>query len=418
MTNMQYDNQLAKSLNAVLKEHCFTRENGRVASQSTMTTKGESLRTSFNDLHRLGYKLTDARNLTNKHVGALIKHWHESDRKLSTIQSRLSNLRIFAGWIGKGGMVTKISDYLPEVPKDQLIVRKAAVKSKSWTENGVDVIEKIRQADILDPTFGLMIRMQVAFGLRRKEVVELRPWKSDKGEVLAIYHAKGGRPRDINIDTPEQRALLDLVKSKTSKADYMSWKLTKRGKLASLKQNLGRYNKSMLAIGITRKNAEVTGHGLRAQYAENAAIVMNLIPPTLGGKNNQMPREDRDVIREQVSELLGHSRRSITASYYGSFGREATQVEADHAKETINKCIAQLHNIELPVVPLDRKADCAQLIDELDLVGVSAGPRHVHFLWELHSERHATKWLTPGKGNTTAIETAAMRYLKETVVNV
>ena len=119
MTNMQYDNQLAKSLNAVLKEHCFTRENGRVASQSTMTTKGESLRTSFNDLHRLGYKLTDARNLTNKHVGALIKHWHESDKKLSTIQSRLSNLRIFAGWIGKGGMVTKISDYLPEVPKDQ-----------------------------------------------------------------------------------------------------------------------------------------------------------------------------------------------------------------------------------------------------------------------------------------------------------
>jgi hypothetical protein len=48
---------------------------------------------------------------------------------------------------------------------------------------------------------------------------------------------------------------------------------------------------------------------------------LGLLPPTLGGKRDQMPKEDREKIQMQVSESLGHSRVSVTTSYYGSFAR-------------------------------------------------------------------------------------------------
>ncbi|MFK4554585.1 hypothetical protein ABH944_006245 [Caballeronia udeis] len=64
-------------------------------------------------------------------------------------------------------------------------------------------------------------------------------------------------------------------------------------------------------IGITKKNADVCGHGLRAEFAENCAIARGLLPATLGGTADQMPKEEMDLILLQVSEKLGHSRKQI-----------------------------------------------------------------------------------------------------------
>ena len=73
-------------------------------------------------------------------------------------------------------MVKSLPKYLPQVDKNDLKVRKAALTSKSWSENGVDIKEKIYQADAIDWRFGLMIRMMLTFGLRRKEVTHNKPW--------------------------------------------------------------------------------------------------------------------------------------------------------------------------------------------------------------------------------------------------
>lgn len=299
-----------KRLNAILANHAGKRVNGNVASQSTITSTGQALHTCFNDLHDLSYKLQDPANLSDKHIAALCRHWHTESKAISTIQSRLSTLRILAGWIGKAGMVKSLPHYLPDVDKKTLKVRKVAAASKSWTENGIDVAGKILEADKLDPIFGRMLRMCLAFGLRRMEVVQLKPNKSDLGNMLRVYDAKNGRQRNIDITTPEQRQVFDYIKQNIkgkSTIEHIGWKITARGKAASLAYSIGRYNKCMAKIGITREDAGVTGHGLRAQYAENAALIAHMIPPTLGGTGGQMPKEQLITKREQISELLGHS---------------------------------------------------------------------------------------------------------------
>ena len=412
MGNTKANTKLMSSLNEILGRHAYVRENGRVASHATVTSRSECLKTSFNDLAKLGYKPEVASNLGHRHIEALVQHWHKNGIKIRTIQARLSVLRIFCGWIGKKGMAKEISSYLPNVPKEELVIRKAAVKSKSWSENGVDIVSKLAEADALDIKFGLMLRIQVAFGLRRMEVLQLKPHKSDEGDKLVIYQAKNGRPRDVHIDTPEQRAILDYVKEKTKKFSHLGWAETRRGKNATLKYNVCLYSRLMAELVISKMDAGVTGHGLRAQFAENAALILGLIPPTLGGGNNQMQSDDRDVLREKVSELLGHSRKSITSAYYGSFPRASQENNTTHAKIHIDNCVDALRKQTLSSISSERIDDCIYLMRELELIDVSVGMRETHKLWKLHSERNGVEWMNPLRENIAAMEAAAIHFLK------
>ena len=169
----------------------------------------------------------------------------------------------------------------------------------------------------------------------------------------------------------------------------------------------------MAKIGITREDAGVTGHGLRAQYAENAALIAHMIPPTLGGTGGQMPKEKLVIKREQISELLGHSRISVTGAYYGSFGRNATQDEADRCKKNIESALRLCRPQLLKPILNERLADCMQMITEMSLLDVEITPKQMQLLWEIHSQRHATEWVTPLNGNAEAIEAAAIKFCKK-----
>lgn len=401
-------------LNSILAEHGTKRVNGKVASDSTSSGYTDVLTKCFRQLLELGFKLQDPRNIGEKHIEALCRKWYAAGIAPGTMKSELSRLRIFCGWIGKNGMVRSLEEILPDVDAAKLKVSRVAKRSKSWSENGIDVAAKIAEADELDWRFGLMLRMSLAFGLRRKEVVQLKPWKSDKDDKLAVYEAKNGRPRDVYIDTLEQRVVLDYVKSKiVRKAGYLGWETTERGIPATLEYSVGRYNRSMAKIGITKSEVDVSGHGLRAQFAENAALIAQMIPPTLGGTAGQMDRGDLNVKRAQVSELLGHSRISITAAYYGSFGRETTQDEVNRCKKNIEKALQQCPPENLKRVPVDRLADCTKIITELAALEIVINVREVQMLWEIHSQRHALAWTKPVDGNAEAIEAAALRIFKQ-----
>jgi integrase len=304
-------------LQALLDQHLSARKDGKVASFKTQSNKALLLFRVFSRLHELGYKV-EPRNLGNRHVQIICADWYAKGTKASTMQNDLSVLRHFAGWIGKKKMIGPLKDYLPEVDPKTLVVKRAAEKSKSWTANGIDTTQVIHAADDLDPLMGAILRMQLAFGLRRAEAVMLRPWKSDFGDMLRIFNgeSKSGRPRDIPIDTVIQRQVLDYVKSLVKKHERLGWHGT-----GDLQKNIRKYDTMMAKLGISKGLLGVSGHGLRAEYAENESMRLGLLPPTLGGKRDQMPKEDREKIQMQVSESLGHSRVSVTTSYYGSFAR-------------------------------------------------------------------------------------------------
>lgn len=398
-------------LSTLLQENAFKRTNGRIASDRTTTAYGEVLNMCFEKLVELGFKMQSPRNLTEVHVRALCQHWHATGKQVSTIQEYLSKLRVFSGWIGKKGMVKSLPKYLPDVDRNLLKVSRVAKSSKSWSENCVDIVQKIEEADALDWRFGLMLRMMLAFGLRRKEVVHNRPWKADHDDKIVIYlgEAKGGRPRDIYLDNPEQRIVLDFVKSKIKKHEYLGWPTTTRGEVASLDYCISRFKKSMEKIGITKFQEGVTGHGLRAQYAENSAIIARMIPPTLGGTSGQMDRGDLDIKRARISELLGHSRISVTSAYYGSFGRDAKVDGGNRCKVNIELGLRSLASVPLAPVVQGRMSDCLKLVGELAELDIAITPQQVQHLWTAHSVRYASQWVQPRVNNTEAIEVEALK---------
>lgn len=403
-------NLLKNQLNAILQKHSGTRTNGKVASERTKSAIGESLRADFVRLSHLGFKLQNPENLGEKHIEALCKSWHSEGFTAKTMQVKLSYLRIFCRWVGKGNMVKSVPHYLPEVPRSDLRVTTAAASGKSWAAHGIDVAEKVLEADALDIRFGAMLRLAVAFGLRRHEIIECYPWKVDEGDRFAAYRTKGQRPRNINIDTPEQRKVLDHVKSMVKKSEHLGWTTMRDGSAANIKYSLAKWYKMLAKIGITKAISEVSSHGLRAQYAENAALIANLIPPTLGGTGGQMLKEDLDLKRFKVSELLGHSRISITSAYYGSFGRQTAPDSPDRTKLAIAAAIPTIPAEKLMDIPHERLPDCMRLMTELVMVRSYVEPRIVHALWEYHSSRHCTDWLAPGASNVAALEAAANHF--------
>lgn len=403
-------NSVIDQLNEILRKYSGTRVNGKVASERTKTARGDTLRGCFRRLIDLGYRVQKPESISDKHIEALCKSWYAEKLAAKTIQGNISTLRIFCRWIGKGEMVKNVQHYLPEVPQSELRVQRVAKSSKSWAAHGIDVAEKVREADLLDKRFGAMLRLAVAFGLRRHEVVECYPWKVDRGDCFGAYKTKGGRPRNIYIDTDEQRIVLDHIKSIVKKNEYLGWPTKDDGKIADIAFCLGKWHRMLAKIGITKATAKATGHGLRAQFAENAALIFSVIPPTLGGTNGQMKKEDLDLKREQVSELLGHSRKSITSAYYGTFGRNDTPDSPDRTKLAIAAAIPTIPAEKLKDIPLDRMSDCLHLTAELMTVSTYVDPRVAHALWEYHSSRHCTPWLALGEHNVAALEAASNHF--------
>jgi integrase len=308
---------VVKEVEALCSTHGKKRVNGRDASIRTQIANREILTESIRRLYQLGRHISTVNQINKTHIDLLVRDWYAKGLAVKTMQNQLSRLRRLTEWIGKPGLIPEnaIFQILPEVPTEKLRVRTVAVQSKSWTERGVNVEEKISLAFQVDPRFGCMLLMGLAFGLRRKEQLRIKPWDADGHNRLIIRGsiAKSGRERDIELWHPFQRFALDSVKRVIGKGEHIGW----MGK--GFKQNQNRYDyllgKKLLISG---KDSDCVGHGLRAEFAENAALFKGLVPAVLGGTKGQLPEDKIHAIQLSIAEDLGHGRVSVTGAYYGT----------------------------------------------------------------------------------------------------
>lgn len=313
-------------------QHAGKRVNGDIASFKTIDASKDALGGMATTLWGLGYQLTTPEGFSEKHARALIRHkwaYGISPGALSVLMTQLGKLAV---WLKKTGMLKTTAVYLPEVDPAAFKRKKIAEHSKSVSGNGYELETVITNADYIDLRFGAMVRMEVAFGLRREEALKIIPHLDDKGVYFDIRKgvAKNGRERQIPIETPLQRQTLDYVKSLIPKREHLGWmdkpKQPKSSKSSSsqsemsnqlLKRNEGRYNANMIKLGFTKKDAGITGHGLRAEYSEDMALMKGFVPASLGGTKGQLDQETFDLARLQIAENMGHSRISVTGAYYG-----------------------------------------------------------------------------------------------------
>lgn len=290
--------------------------------QGTEDKRETVVRGFFSDLFHLKYRIEDIKNIKEKHLTAVFNYLEDQGQSPATLQNKISVMRVFCGWIGKPGMVKESSVYV----KDKISVKRTLVaqKDKSWEGNGVDLLEKLTDIRAKDESVALCLELSLAFGLRVKEALMLRPAAAHEGCFVMLRDGtKGGRSRVIPVENDVQRDLLRRAKEQMDKKTGFIG--GQRGK--TLQQKYDRFFNVMKSVGITLKDLGVTAHGLRHQYMHESFEEMLGVPaPIKGGDLSLLDKDELHVASQKLMERAGHTRVSIGSAYYGSLKIKRTEV--------------------------------------------------------------------------------------------
>ncbi len=320
-------------LGALVKMHNYrhaTKDKG--VSLQTMRDRKSFLFSFFGELNRETRFHIDPRQLGNRHIEEMVSRWVDRGLATATIHNYLSNLRFFAEWINKPGMVRPPEHYVgsgsPHAHRQQV-----PTSDKSWSANNVDIAATIEQCSKQDAWVGLQLELCWRFALRPKEARHFRPHGAvvDRSaaipadaaafpgveEFVRIAHGtKGGRPRDVPLVSDEQRDLLARLQLLVQVGGYVG----RPGHTAD--QNRSRFYYVVRRHGIARDGLGVVAHGLRHQAANDRFEELADHPsPVRGGDGSG---EGAQEARTMVARMLGHARERAAAFYLGSSRTKAT----------------------------------------------------------------------------------------------
>ena len=190
-----------RNLNFELKLMCRRNRDGSFATQRD---RERVLDQVAGQLQELGYRHMVAASLKPKHVEALVERWQAEGLAIGTIKNRMAELRWWAEKIGKQNVIARDNDHYG-IGNRRYVTNVSKARELSGTELG----------RITDPYTSMSLRLQAAFGLRREELIKIRPEWADRGNKLSLKDTwtKGGRAREIPIRNDEQRQVLDDAKS-------------------------------------------------------------------------------------------------------------------------------------------------------------------------------------------------------------
>lgn len=296
----------------------------KTVSHKTRQERSQFLRRFFRDLKlKAGFKMVpDPRNLRQKHIHAMVQVWRQQQLAPATIQTYLSFLRGLAMWMGKPGFVRGPAHY--GLSPDQYQRHENAQRDKSWSAQGIATDDVLAQVCAYDPLVGASLRLMLAFGLRRKESVQFRPFahvvpfaetglpaEQQQADRYVWVKGKGGRVRWIPLATPLRHAALEYAQQVVGSRDAHLGAPNR-----DLKRNLRRLNYVLEKFGITQRERGATGHGLRHERLGDTYEDMTGVPPPIRGGGSVPPELDRTA-RLAVSQLAGHARMRASGAYLG-----------------------------------------------------------------------------------------------------
>ena len=310
--------KLRYELVEIMREHITKgAKKNKVIGSRAVELRKQVILNFFSDLAYLGYKIESIHNLKQKHLVAVFRFLESQGQSSSTLQNKISTMRIFCEWLGKEGMVVESSNYVvnPLSTRRTMVVQ----EDKSWEGKGINVMETLEKIRRDDEKVAAVLSLCYGFGLRIREAVMMNIYKSVDGGVLTVIHGtKGGRIRSVPIEHEWQFKLLEEVKAVT---DKNTGKLSQRGK--TVEQSIRRVRTIMEKHGLVLAEAGVSAHGLRHQYMhERFEEMTGIKAPVKGGDISLLDKQEFDEATGRLMERAGHSRVPMGASYYGSRRRK------------------------------------------------------------------------------------------------
>lgn len=276
--------------------------------------------------HDTNFRDADPRELKGRQVCAMTKLWAQRELSVPTVHNYLSFLRTYAGWVGRPGLVRDVAFYYG-ADSGYLVRQRSAETDRSWIAHGVDVEARLAEVYAYDQWVGLQLELCWRFGLRGKEARHLRPHEAiktrdeasprdaaqfpDCERFLRVHRGtKGGRPRDIPLESPEQIALINRLQVIVAKGAFVA----EPGRTAL--QNENRFYNALRRFGITKAELGVTAHCLRHQHANDRYEgLTGEASPVRGGTGTA---ENNRAARLAIARELGHGRLAVTGAYLGS----------------------------------------------------------------------------------------------------
>ena len=274
-------------------------------------------------LREVGYGVQQWKNLSNKHVGAVVDRWKAKGLKAATIKEYLSGVRV----------VTKFFDN-PRIAPDNA---RFGIENRVYVTNidkavPRDVYEKIvndlkASTSVNDHRVAAQLQLQRELGLRREESFKFHPVRAvlQDGRVHISDGTKGGRSRIIEQVSERGQRAIDYAKKVMSGKNTMPPDKTER-------QWNGRYSRTVRAHGLTKNSSGYTSHGLRHAYAQERYAQLSGFEPRAQFDSQAEFRAaaeqaagpawkgmDRDA-RLQLKTELGHGpdRDDVVSQYIGS----------------------------------------------------------------------------------------------------
>lgn len=252
------------------------------------------------------------------HIEALCQQWIAAGNSIGNIENKLSHMRSLAKWIGKKEMVPDTDDIEALVSVER---RSGIAKiDKSWEGNEIDVGQKIEDAMKIDPHVGVQLLLQIALGVRKQESFLFRPKapiiQTENGrKVLVEDGTKGGLAREVPLTSPAQEAVIDFARVYANSKSGTTIPLN-----FTFDQWDNHYCYIMKKLGITKKGAGVTSHGLRHQNLQGLyKQITGKDAPVKSLANGLTTNPDNhDQARQIVALTAGHSKLSKSNAYIGS----------------------------------------------------------------------------------------------------
>lgn len=326
----KYPNDAKRQLAVLLGNVVIMARTGRKrqASEATRTKIGDTMFMILDELKADNAKVRNLSELKRVHVERLIRLWTKNGQSAGTIQNKIAILRGFYYMIGKGTAIPKGEEFKAwlgekgiQIPGPRTIV---ARDSKAWSDNKVNFSEVLLRVSEECKVTAIQLEMQLGFGLRTSESIQIIPSQSDRGDVLSVIRGtKGGMPREVRFDEDAaiaqwQRDILD--RAKQIAANHPKGTLSIPGK--KLMQSKSHFYYLVRKHGIRKDGLGVTAHGLRHEFAARRyRQITGHATPASGAALVEVNKEVKAVdlkASQEVSVQLGHFRPSIARAYVGS----------------------------------------------------------------------------------------------------
>lgn len=286
-----------REFNYELKQLC---QRSRDGSYATRADRERILDLIANQLHEMGFRYMHATSVKAKHVSALVARWHAEKIAPGTFKNRMAQLRWLAEKNGTPKIIASSNDAY-------------GIPDRVYVTNVSKAIELDleRLARITDPYTQMSLKLEWAFGLRRKESLMIRPAWADRGDRIALKDswAKGRREREIPIRNAEQRQVLDEAKQFAGNGSLIPQAMR-------YVEQLKRFETQCNKVGIHHV------HGLRHHYAQERYRELTgwECPANGGPKSKQLTPAQKEIDREArmtITDELGHGRIQVVAQYVG-----------------------------------------------------------------------------------------------------